>query len=244
MDNNIIDILRIILSRNVIMIGGRFGKGKSLSMTALTFFDIVLNNRFNILSNMPFNFPLFENINITPLTNTHQFDRIPNGTLIIWDEIYADLFSRSSGSVRNKYITIFSRDIRKIKGKIIGSVQFFDMLEKNMGLILEVIIIPEYVNIYSKITTEDMKKRIENKDFIIKWNIIDKLTNSEYELTLNLYDFIFMYDTNFKPFTLFVNHTEFVEKVKPSQIDSFRHQEEEELKMRIEHFNDNVFNTE
>lgn len=236
---NMQDKIELILSRYLIIMGGKYGQGKSLSMTALIYFFIMAQQRNKILSNMPVRFKMFdENIQLTPLISTSQFDEIEDDSLILWDEMYIDLFNRNSNSVINKYVSIFSRDIRKINGRIIGSVQFFDMLEKNMNLILEIIIIPKYIKQYSKDRKKDMLERLKNKDFWVDWLVIDKVEDIEFHIKLNLYPFLNCYDTNFKPRALFLNHSEYVDKLikKKREYELFNDIKDSELELRAEYF--------
>ena len=238
---NMQDKIELILSRYLIIMGGKYGQGKSLSMTALIYFFIMAQQRNKILTNMPIRFKMFdENINLTPLISTKQFDEIENNSLIVWDEMYIDLFNRNSNSVKNKYVSIFSRDIRKINGRIIGSVQFFDMLEKNMNLILEIIIIPKYIKKYSMDRKKDMIERLKNKDFWIDWLVIDKVEDSEFHIKLNLYPFLDCYDTNFKPSALFLDHSEYIDKLvkKKREYELFNDIKDSELELRAEYFLD------
>lgn len=237
------EILELILSRYVTIIGGRYGTGKSLTIAALVYYSIYYEQRSNILTNMPLNYPVFDGcINYTPFLCTSQIDEIKNKTIIAWDEMYIDLFSRNSGAIKNKFVTIFSRDIRKIDGRIFGSVQFFDMLEKNMSLILETIIIPEYVNEYSKDRKKDMAIRFKEKDFLMNWFIIDKLDDKEYNLKINLYEFLTYYNTYYKPAPLYLNHAEYVEKIqkKKREYDLFISQKDYEISIRKKQFNEGL----
>jgi len=237
------ELLELILSRYITIIGGRYGTGKSLTLTALTYFSIFYEQRTNVLTNMPLNFPVFKGcVNYVPFLCTSQIDNIKNNTILVWDEMYADLFSRNSSAIKNKYTTIFSRDIRKIDGRIFGSVQFFDMLEKNMALILETIIIPEFVNEYSKDRKKDMIERFKNKDFLLNWHIIDKLEDKEYNLKINLYKFLNLYNTYYKPMTLFLNHSEYVEKLqkKKREFDLFNETIDNEILYRKKHFEEGL----
>lgn len=233
-----IEILKLILSRYVVIFGGRYSRGKSLSLTALNFFDIMLNGRNNFISNMPVKYPI--NHKVVPLISTSQFDGFENIINIIYDEIHLDLNARNFNSIVNKYINIFGRDIAKIDGRLRGSVQFFDTLEKVIGLLLEVTILPEYVNKYSNDTKEDNRLRLEHKDFIMKWIIHDNRENEDYELILNLYPFIFMYNTKFKTQPMFLNHKEYVQNIKEKKPKEFKFYEErkkDEILVRLNNWN-------
>jgi hypothetical protein len=231
------EIIELILSRYIILFGGRYSRGKSLSITALNFYSAMFNNRKKFLTNMPIDLKGFGNtIEYIPLISTKQFDDIPQSTNIIWDETYVDLFSRSASSIKNKYISLFSRDVAKMDAKIIGSVQFFDTIDKILGMILEIIIIPEYLNKYSENTKKDNEIRFAKKDFMMKWTIYDRREQNEYELILNLYEFIFMYNTKFKPQPLFINHDEYIKKLKKNEKMLFEDIKEKEVEFRLEHY--------
>jgi len=242
---NDLETLKFILSHYVITIGGRFSRGKSLSMSALGFFDIVLNKRYNFLSNMPINynnvFPeLKEELKYKPLIETKQFDKMEQNYNIFWDEMQQDLFARNSQSTRNKYVVIFGRDIAKLGCKLIGSFQFGDTIDKVMGLSVEIIIIPEYFETYSKQIKEDNIQRIEHKDFRMNWYIYDRRDNEEYYISgqnFNLYPIIFMYNTKFKMLPMFLNHKEYVQKLKGNERDYYEENQQIEINDRITNWN-------
>ncbi len=236
------EILEIILSRYVTFVGGRYSRGKSLILTFLTLMDIILNNRKNIYSNMPLNFDNSGfNTNIKHFVDTAFFDNLPSHSNFIWDEMTNDISARGFATVKNKFISIIGVDIAKKDDRLRGTFQFGDTVDKIMGLYCECIIIPEYVNIYSDNTKEDNIKRVENKDFLQHWIIIDKRDNDKrYELTLNLYPVIFFYNTKFKPFSLLVNHEEYIERMKPKTLEIFREKEPSEINKRISNWLDGL----
>jgi len=239
---NQLEILELILSRYVVFVGGRYSRGKSLILTFLSLMDVILNNRNNIYSNMPINFNNsgYKTI-IKPMIETKFFDNIPYGIRMTWDETTNDLPARGFASIKSKYMGVFGVDVAKKNCRLIGTFQFGDTLDKVMGLYCELIIIPEYVNIYSKNTKEDNIKRVENKDFTMHWIIIDKRDNDQrYELTLNLYNIIFMYNTRFKPLPLWVNHEEFQDRLKPKDRELFEDRNPKEIIKRMEHWNDEM----
>jgi len=239
---NQLELIELILSRYVVFVGGRYSRGKSLILTFLTLMDLILNNRKNIYSNMPINYDITGyKTNIKPIIDTHFFDDMPKNSRFVWDETPNDMGAHGFNSVKSKYISILSVDIAKKDDRLIGTFQFGDSLDKTLGYLCELIIIPEYVNIYSKNTKEDNIKRVENKDFLMHWIIIDKRDNDErYELTLNLYPIIFMYNTKFKPFTLWVNHEEFITKLKPKDNELFIEKNPKEILKRLEHWNEGL----
>lgn len=236
------EILELILSRYVVFIGGRYSRGKSLILTFLTLMDIFLNNRKTIYSNMPLNFNQtgFET-NIKPFVDTKFFDQMPIKSNIIWDELTNDLPARSFNTVKNKYISVLGVDVAKKDDRLRGTFQFGDTVEKYMSLYCECIIIPEYINKYSDDTKEDNILRVENKDFLQHWTIIDNRDyDTRYELKLNLYPVIFYYNTKFKPLTLWVNHEEFTDKLKPKAHTIFDIRNEKEINSRLEHWNNGL----
>lgn len=237
-----LEIIELILSRYVVFVGGRYSRGKSLILTFLSLMDVILNNRRDICSNMPINFESSGyKIFTKPMIDTKFFDNIPIGSTILWDETTNDISARSFNTVKSKYISVLGVDIAKKNCRLRGTFQFGDTLDKVMGLYCELIIIPEYVNTYSKNTKDDNIQRVENKDFLMHWIIIDKRDNdSRYELNLNLYPIIFMYNTRFKPLPLWVNHEEFYDKLKPKDKELFIDRNPKEKVMRLEHWNEGL----
>jgi hypothetical protein len=236
------EILEIILSRYVVFVGGRYSRGKSLILTFLTLMDILLNNRKNIYSNMPLNFEQsgFNTI-IRPFIDTAFFDKIPLNANIIWDETPNDINARNFNTTKNKYLSVISVDIAKNNDRLRGTFQFGDTLEKVMGMLCELIFIPEYINKYSDNTKEDNIKRIDNKDFLMHWIIIDKRDNDKrYELTLNLYPIIFLYNTRFKPIQLWINHDDYIQKMKSKDLQIFEIKNPVEIKKRLDNWDDGL----
>jgi hypothetical protein len=212
------DILEILFNRKIIVFAGEYGRGKTLSMTAFCFISSIFNNYHRFLSNIPLYFKIKTTENkYIPLIESSLFDDDNKGTMIIIDEMQRDLNSREflSGSV--KIVSKFSVDLRKDDAQLVGSVQYMDRLEKSMNEILQCIIIPSFVNKYSNNDKEDIKERLDNKDFIVDWFIIDKKYNEEYHLKLNLYPFINYYNTRFKPYPLIINNKEFMDKKKENE---------------------------
>lgn len=233
-------IIRLILSRYVVFVGGRYSRGKSLILTFLTIMDIILNNRIGVYSNMPLKFEEFNNM-IKPLIDTAFFDDIPLNSNIVWDEMTNDISARAHATTKNKFISVLGVDVAKKNVRLRATFQFGDTVDKIMGFYCECIIIPEYVNTYSDDTKEDNIKRVENKDFLQHWIIIDKRDNdTRYELTVNLYPVIFLYNTKFKPIPLIVNHADYLEKMKDKEFERFEMKNKIEIKKRIEHWNDGL----
>lgn len=240
---NTIETLELITSYHVTTLAGRYSRGKSLSITALNFFDLALNNRTKFLTNMPINYDKAfpdKTLEYTPLLSTRQFDNMPTETNIIWDEMQQDLFNRNSNSIKNKFVVIFGRDIAKLGCKLIGSFQFGDTIDRVMGFAVEIIIIPEYYETYSKNIKEDNQLRIENKDFRMNWTIYDKRNIEEYFISgkkFNLYPMIFNYNTKYKMQPLFVNHKEYLEKMKAKDMEHYDMIKTVEMNDRLENWN-------
>lgn len=231
------EILEIILSRYVVFVGGRYSRGKSLILTFLSFMDIILNNRINIYSNMPLKFEPLNTI-VKPFVDTAFFDNMPINSNINWDEMTNDVPARSFATVKNKFISVLGVDVAKKNDRVRATFQFGDTVDKIMGLYCECIIIPEYVNKYSDNTKEDNIQRVNNKDFLQDWIIIDKRDNdNRYKLSLNLYPIIFLYNTKFKPYQLWVNHNEFIERMKKRDFELFESKNKNEIDKRIENWN-------
>jgi len=210
--------LNTVFSRFIVIFGGEYGRCKSLSETALVFLELLHTQKTKVITNMPIKYPVFSNLEITPLVETKQFDlnelsKMKN-SIMVWDEMHNDLFSRNFNTEKNKFIPNISVGFRKDNIKLRGSLQFFDTLEKMMGLMMEMVIIPSFVTKYSSDSEEDRKIRISNKDFTVSWECTDKKNNNErFYIKINLYPFLKMYNTNFKPYTLAVNHSEYMERL-------------------------------
>ena len=203
------EIFDLLESRKVIIIAGEYGRGKTLSAIALTWFLSVIYQHFNVLSNIPVNFKF---IDLEPLTNSHQFDKEHKDTIIIHDEMQRDFNSRDFLTSSAKIVSKFSVDFRKDESKLISTIQFMNRLDNALNEIVQIIIIPTFINQYSHLDKEDIKIRLEKKDFITNWKIIDKKYEENHEIKLNLYPFLNMYDTKFKPYPLVINHDDFIEK--------------------------------
>jgi hypothetical protein len=241
------EILELILSRYIITAGGRYSRGKSLTLTALSFFDIIMNGKRHFLTNMPMNFgavfPEINDLKYTPLISTSQFDNIPKGCDIVIDELQQDLSARNSSSTANKYITVFGRDVAKLGCHLFGSFQFGDSIDKLIGFSVEIIIIPEYYETYSKNIKEDNTQRAENKDFRMNWIVYDRRDGEQYFISgknFNLYPIIFMYNTKFKMQKLYVNHKEFTEKLKGQNRELYEMNHSVEISDRITNWNDGL----
>lgn len=234
---NKLDLLHSLFSRHIILWGGEYGRSKSLSLCAFTFLECLLDNKKLIYSNMPLYYPVLEKVKINPLLETKIFD-LDSGIkncIYIMDELHNDVNAKNSMGHKNKYVTNWSVGLRKDKSKLRGSLQFFDTLEKILGLMLEVIIIPTFINKYSNDAQEDNLQRLEKKDFTVNWHIIDKKTQEIFDFPINLYPFLNMYNTKFKPMPLVINHDEYLHNLQKSSKKTY----EMELEYNQRRLNDN-----
>lgn len=202
------ELLDILFSRKIICFGGEWGRGKTLSMVAYACLVSLRFNIENIISNIPIN---LKNMGFIPLVETAQFDKISKNTLILHDELPNDLDSRNSLNPRNRFLMNFAKDLRKLHSQEIGTVQYFDFIDVRMNDLLQIIIIPSFVKRYHKRDDIDVQIRLKNKDFRSRWDVIDKKSGHTYNTIINLYPAIQLYDTDFIPNSLAVNHKEFME---------------------------------
>lgn len=203
-----IDIIKMLLSSRIIIFSGEYGRGKSLSSVALCYIISMLKNNKKIMSNIPL---FFKDIEIEHLFSTSQYDKSLSKIVINHDEMQRDFNCREFLSNGSTLISKFSIDFRKSDINLIGTSQYIDRLDLSLSEIVEVIIIPNFINTYSKNKDEDSKIRYSKKDYMVKWMIKDKIKNERYELKLNLLPYIDMYDTNFKPYPIVINHKEYLE---------------------------------
>jgi hypothetical protein len=209
------EILDILCSRKVIVIAGEYGRGKTLSASALTFLISNMNESYKILSNIPLFFGKFQILyDIESMNDTKTFDGIHKKTIIFHDELQRDFNTREFQSSSAKIAGKFAVDFRKDDSLLIGTIQFMDRIDSSMNEIIQIIIIPTLINHYSNNEKIDLLERLKRKDFFTNWKIIDKKYDEFYELQINLYPFLNFYDTNFKPFPLVINHEEFLEKAE------------------------------
>jgi hypothetical protein len=205
------DILDLLFSRRIIVFGGEFGRSKTLSMTAYSYLSFVYNNISNYVTNTPMNFGrVQQHITMKPLLTTAEFDLEYQDTIFNIDEIQENLDARDFMSPKIKYLTHWAKDLRKHNCQIIGTLQYFDFLELRAAEMLQVIIIPSFVNTYHMNEKKDILKRLENHDFTVCWYIIDRKVNKEYTMELNLWPYINMYWTKYVPSALIVNHKDYM----------------------------------
>src|SRR5660397_263189 len=117
--------------------------------------------------------PLYSSAASDVYKRQQQFDNIEKGVNITMDEAQQDLNSRNSASTANKFITVFGRDVAKLDCRLRGTFQNGDTLDKVIGFAVDLIILPEYYETYSKNIKEDNMCRVDNKDFRMNWSIYD-----------------------------------------------------------------------
>jgi len=216
------EILDILFNRYVIIFVGEFGKGKTLSMIALTTLLSLSKSKYDILSNIPITFKELNRLyDIKPLIETAQFDSINDNSIFLMDELHRDINSRQSMSQKNTFINLWITNLRKKDSRVLGSVQFLDWIDRNLGNICELIIIPSFINNYNCDKAKETEIRLRKKDFLVNWKIIDKINITNYNLRINLYPFIDFYSTNFSPLPLIADHEEYYEKLREKSLKKF-----------------------
>jgi hypothetical protein len=126
-----------------------------------------------------------------------------------------------------------------------GSFQQGDTLDKVIGFAVEIIIIPEYLETYSKNIKEDNIQRVENKDFRMNWTIYDRRDGEQYFISgknFNLYPMIFTYDTRFKMNRLYVNHKDYLERLKGQNKEYYELNHAVEIQDRLDNWNTSMKN--
>ena len=124
--------------------------------------------------------------------------------------MHNDVNSRASMSRKNTFINDWIVSLRKNNNRVIGTVQFMNWIDKNLDTICELIILPRFINFYSDDKMQDTLSRIENKDFLTEWKIIDKIDGTTETVDINLYLTIDCYNTDFKPNKLVINHNDYL----------------------------------
>ncbi len=208
---SIMDILDMLFSRRIIIFGGEFGRSKTLSMTTYCYLAWLYNNVKTYCTNTPFNFKSIQKfVNVKPLLTTTEFDKNNENTIFVMDEMQDNLDSRDFMSPKIRYLMNWAKDLRKFNCQIVGAIQYFDFLELRASELLQVIIIPTFINQYHMNDKKDIKMRLERKDFNVSWYIQDRKVSKEYSMEINLYPYINMYLTKFKPTSLIVNHKDYM----------------------------------
>ncbi len=205
----LLELFDILSSRFVIVFVGEWGSGKTLSMISYVRLMSEYMGIKKIISNIPLHFPDRE-VEYFPLTGTKQFTELSENTIICHDELLRDIDSRNALNPSNRFLTSFCTSFRKMKVQEVGTIQYLKMVDIRFDDVLQIIIFPKFKNKYHKKVSEDMKIRLQKKDFYIIWTIIDKKENKSYKIEINLYPFINMYDTNFIPDKLAISHDEYI----------------------------------
>ena len=207
------EIYQDLINAYFIIFMDNFGAGKSISSIYLNLLMAYFNNRKVMLSNTPMYNLSSYNIEFIPLISTSQLTEDNNNVQLNLDELQKIANSRDSKSARNSFVTEFSTDIRKFNQGIGGSCQFGNTIDVRLYDNSDIIIIPEF-----KYKSEKRQKR---DNFITYWNILYKKEgiNEYIELDLNIIKNL--YDTNFKPFKIIVNHNEYLDKLKDNKSQRF-----------------------
>ena len=209
------DLFKLIFSRKLLLVVGEWGKGKSLVLTTLAYYWTVMTEGKRFLSNIPINFKeLNPFIEVLPLVETSQFDEQNLRTLVLLDEGQRYFDRRDHNKPETKFVMGWAVDLRKDDCQIVSTIQYLDWLENRATDFLQMAIVPQFVNNYSIDEAENIKMRLINKDFLSHWKIVDYKMNMEYDLVINMYPFINMYDTRFKAKKLVVNHKEYLDYKK------------------------------
>lgn len=242
-----INKLNVIFSRRIIIFGGEYGRCKSLSLAALTFFEIIHTQKKIVVSNMPLKYNIFNNVEIKPLIQTAQFDlnNMQNiqRSIMIHDELFNDLLARNFMQESNKFIPNMAVGFRKCDINYRGSLQYFDTMERLLGLMLEMIIIPSFKNTYTDDSDEDRNIRLSKKDFIVIWKCIDRKKDKIFDLEINLYPFLNMYNTNYIPYKLIIDHESYLKKMQKNKRTYYNELIEElpsEIINSTNHFNEGL----
>ena len=212
----LVEMLDVLSSRFIIVFVGEWGAGKTLSMVSYVRLMSEYMGIKNIVSNIPLYFPN-RDVRFSPLTGTGQFCDLTENTIICHDELLRDIDSRNSLNPSNRFLTTFCTSFRKMKVQEVGTIQYLKMIDTRFDDLLQIIIFPKFKTKYHKKVSEDMKIRLQKKDFYIVWTIIDKKENKSYKLELNLYPFINMYDTNYIPEKLALSHVEYLDWLAQSK---------------------------
>ena len=187
-------------------------KGKTLVLITLAYMWVVLMEGRKLLSNIPLDFKdLNPYLDINALINTKQFDEQNFKTIIIMDEGQRYFDRHDHNKPETKFVMGWAVDLRKDDCQIVSTIQYLDWLEKRARDFLQLSIVPEFINHYSLNESEEIKERLRLKDFWSHWKIIDYKTEREFDLVINMYPFINMYDTRFKPKKLVTEHKEYID---------------------------------
>lgn len=203
----LLELLDILSSRFLIVFVGEWGSGKTLSMVAYARLLSEYMGVKNITSNSPIYFN--DDKNYEPLVETNQFIDLQPDTIICVDELLQLLDSRMALNPSNRFLTAFATSFRKLKVRVAGTVQYLNMVDCRFDELVQIVIYPSFVKKYDKNSKRDMQIRVAKKDFWMNWHIIDKKERKVYDIRINLYNYINMYDTNFIPEKLAVSHPDY-----------------------------------
>ena len=163
------------------------------------------------MSNMPlFNMSSY-GLEFIPLISTSQFTENMKDIQIVMDELQKIANSRKSLSPENSFTTEFSTDVRKFNQGITATAQFNNTYDIRLCDNTEINILPEW--------KYEQKKNRNN--FSIYWNIYYLENNVNQVITLNLNTVKNLYNTNFKPFKLVVNHEEYIDNLYESHKENY-----------------------
>ena len=207
------DIYQDLMNAYIIIFMDNFGAGKSISSIYLNLLMAYFNNRKVMLSNTPMYYLSNYNIEFIPLISTSQLTEDNNNVQLNLDELQKIANSRDSKSERNSFVTEFSTDIRKFNQGIGATCQFGNTIDVRLFDNSDVIIIPEWIF--------KSDKRQKRNNFMVYWNILFKNEGINETIKLNLDVIKDLYDTNFKPFKIVVNHEEYLDKIKDKKSQSY-----------------------
>ena len=223
--------LEDLYSSNFTVLLGNFGRGKSISTAYLSIMSALLNKRNKIISNMPIFYLSKYNVKFEPLISTSQFTENMKNVQIVLDELQKVANSRKSLTPENSFVTEFSTDVRKFNQGITATAQFNNTYDVRLVDNTELNIVPQW--------KKEQKKNRDN--FNIIWNLYFTDTMLEDKVELNLESIINLYDTNFKPYKLVVNHPEYIENMyehkKEDYVEKYILKTDKKVKLIKEDFN-------
>jgi hypothetical protein len=239
---SVMDILDMLFSRRIIVFGGEYGRSKTLSMAAYNYLAWLYNNINTFVTNTPLSFKSANRfVTIKPLLTTDEFDKPYQNTIFDMDEMQENLDARDFMNPKIRYLTHWAKDLRKSNCQVVGTIQYFDFLEMRASQLLQVIIIPSFLNTYHMNEKKDNAMRLEAHDFNVSWYIIDRKVNKEYSIELNLYPYLGMYLTKFQPTQLVANHKDYLFYLKhqkgEKKFNDYSVDIKEHVEYSIENFN-------
>lgn len=207
------EIYQDLLDAYFIILMSNYGNGKSLVSAYLNLLMAEYNNRNVMLCNTPmYNLSSYD-IEFIPLISTSQLADNPVNTQLNLDELQTIANSRDSTSPRNSFVTEFSTDIRKFKNGVCSTCQFGNTIDVRLYDNAEYIIVPEF-----KVKS---KKREKRQNFEMYLNILYKETGYTDFIEVDMKSILNIYNTNFKPYRIIVNHPEYLDRLKSSKSNKF-----------------------